>query len=85
MKMSLVVHHQSLAFRARLYDAKNEAPEEEAGLDLCAERRSVKRLLFNGSGYTRPFPISTKGEIAWVGFSLGFDHLVCGYISYPKG
>ena len=33
MKMSLVVHHQSLAFRARLYDAKNEAPEEEAGLD----------------------------------------------------
>ena len=28
---SLAVHHQSLAFRARLYDAKNEAPEEEAG------------------------------------------------------
>ena len=27
---SLAVHHQSLAFRARLYDAKNEAPEEEA-------------------------------------------------------
>ena len=27
---SLTVHHQSLAFRARLYDAKNEAPEEEA-------------------------------------------------------
>ena len=23
---SLAVHHQSLAFRARLYDAKNEAP-----------------------------------------------------------
>ena len=29
---SLAVHHQSLAFRARLYDAKNEAPEEEAGV-----------------------------------------------------
>ena len=29
---SLSVHHQSLAFRARLYDAKNEAPEEEAGV-----------------------------------------------------
>ena len=26
----LAVHHQSLAFRARLYDEKNEAPEEEA-------------------------------------------------------
>ena len=24
-------HHQSLAFRARPYDEKNEAPEEEAG------------------------------------------------------
>ena len=24
------VHHQWLAFRARLYDEKNEAPEEEA-------------------------------------------------------
>ena len=24
--------HQSLAFRARLYDEKNEAPEEEAGI-----------------------------------------------------
>ena len=29
---SLAVHHQSLAFRARLCHAKNEAPEEEAGL-----------------------------------------------------
>ena len=27
---SLAVHHQSLAFRARLYHAKNEAPGEEA-------------------------------------------------------
>ena len=27
---SLAVHHQSLTFRARLYDEKNEAPEEEA-------------------------------------------------------
>ena len=30
---SLAVHHQSLAFGARLYDTKNEAPEEKAGLD----------------------------------------------------
>ena len=29
---SLAVHHQSLAFRACLYDEKNEAPEEEAVL-----------------------------------------------------
>ena len=28
---SLAVHHQSLVFRARLYDAKNEAPEEKTG------------------------------------------------------
>ena len=27
----LAVHHQSLAFRARFYHAKNEAPEEQAG------------------------------------------------------
>ena len=31
---SLVVHHQSLMFRVRLYGAKNEAPEEEAELVL---------------------------------------------------
>ena len=30
---SLAVHHQSLAFRARLYHAKNEAPEEEAACE----------------------------------------------------
>ena len=29
---SLAVHHQSLAFRARLCHAKNEAPEEEAAV-----------------------------------------------------
>ena len=31
---SLAVHHQSLAFRACLCHAKNEAPEEEAGMVL---------------------------------------------------
>ena len=31
---SLAVHHQSLAFRARLCHAKNEAPEEEAASDV---------------------------------------------------
>ena len=30
LSWSLAVHHQSLAFRARLCHAKNEAPEEEA-------------------------------------------------------
>ena len=30
---SLAVHHQSLAFSARLCHAKNEAHEEEAGID----------------------------------------------------
>ena len=30
---SLAVHHQSLAFRARLCHAKNEAPEEDAGFE----------------------------------------------------
>ena len=29
---SLEVYHQSLAFCARLYDEKNEAPEQEAGI-----------------------------------------------------
>ena len=29
---SLAVHHQLLAFRPRLYDEKNEAPQEEAGI-----------------------------------------------------
>ena len=29
------VHHRSLAFRARLYHAKNEAPEEEADFRPC--------------------------------------------------
>ena len=28
----LAVYDQSLAFRGRLYDEKNEAPEEEAGI-----------------------------------------------------
>ena len=44
---SLAVHHQSLAFRARLCHAKNEAPEEEAvvgtslpSLALCFQPRS---------------------------------------------
>ena len=39
---SLAVHHQSLVFRALLYDEKNEAPEEEAvdeQFDLHATRR----------------------------------------------
>ena len=33
---SLTVHHHSLACRARLYDAKNEAPEEEAEFQVFA-------------------------------------------------
>ena len=33
---SLAAHHQSLAFRARLYQAKNEASEEEAAPAWCS-------------------------------------------------
>ena len=36
---SLAFHHQSLAFRARLNHAKNEAPEEEAVLERCPYKR----------------------------------------------
>ena len=32
---SVAVHHRSLAFRARLYRAKNEAPEGEADFRPC--------------------------------------------------
>ena len=42
---SLAVHHQSLAFRARLYDAKNEAPEEEACAATSAGRTRVIMFL----------------------------------------
>ena len=39
---SLAVHNQSLAFRARLYDAKNEAPEEVAWFsDVRVRSRSL--------------------------------------------
>ena len=37
---SLAVHHRSVAFRARLYHAKNEAPKEEA-----VTRSRVSRIL----------------------------------------
>ena len=41
---SLAVHHQSLAFRARLCHAKNEAPEEEADDD--SKPNSMREILF---------------------------------------
>ena len=49
---SLEVHHQSIAFRARLYDAKNKAPKEEAGISTrqtlsLSEHNLVKK---NGGG-----------------------------------
>ena len=47
---SLAVHHQSLAFHARLYDAKNEASEEEAAPSWCSmfvnDSQSVPLLRF---------------------------------------
>ena len=47
---SLAVHHQSLAFRARLYEAKNEASEEEAAPAWCSmcgnDSQSVPSLRF---------------------------------------
>ena len=42
---SLAVHHQSLAFRARLHHAKNEAPEEEAEFFL---ENTAKPIFFIG-------------------------------------
>ena len=46
---SLEVHHQSIAFRARLYDAKNKAPKEEAGISTrqtlsLSEHNLVKKM-----------------------------------------
>ena len=43
---SLAVHHQSLAFRARLCHAKNEAPEEEAGGPQCLYEFYLILILF---------------------------------------
>ena len=45
---SLAVHHQSLAFRARLRHAKNEAPEEE--LEPKCVPQLFLGLLFGTSG-----------------------------------
>ena len=46
---SLTVHHQLLAFRARLYDAKNEAPEEEAEFQVFAVHfRLMEVICTNG-------------------------------------
>ena len=64
----LAVHHQSLAFCARLYDAKNEAPEEEVerngwkagkGLPKIALKNSIAILYID----YEPFPIYTKNFI----------------------
>ena len=49
----LAVHNKSLAFRARLYDAKNEAPEEVAWfLDVRVRSRS-RSFLSGGKGKER--------------------------------
>ena len=42
---SPAVHHQSVAFRARLHHAKNEAPEEEAEFFL---ENTAKLIFFIG-------------------------------------
>ena len=44
---SLSVHHQSLAFRSRLYHAKNEAPEEEADLAFfCSPLKNAVKCYY---------------------------------------
>ena len=54
---SLAVHHQSLAFRARLFQAKNEAPEEEAGhlaitgSLLCPLEKKARTFSFNSTRF----------------------------------
>ena len=39
--LSLAVHHRSLAFRARLYHAKNEAPEEKADSEALGTKLQI--------------------------------------------
>ena len=66
---SLAVHHQSLAFRARLCHAKNEAPEEEAASDVqggmtplplhSVFENFIKKIL---SGH---LPISVAVRLSW--------------------
>ena len=52
---SPAAHHQSLAFRARLFQAKNEAPEEETGhlaitgSLLCPLEKKALTFSFNSS------------------------------------
>ena len=41
---SLTVHHKSLAFHPRLYDAKNEAPEQGGWCGYIAGRRVIMFL-----------------------------------------
>ena len=55
---SPAVHHQPIAFRARLYDAKNKAPEEEAGISTrqtlsLSEHNLVKKMEGWGGGRER--------------------------------
>ena len=49
---SLAAHHQSLAFRARLCHAKNEAPEEEA----------KSSIYFQGDNLKKPFYLFTSSQ-----------------------
>ena len=49
---SLAVHHQSLAFRARLYDAKNEAPEEAEFQVFAVYFRLMEVICTNGKRET---------------------------------
>ena len=59
---SLAVHHLSLAFRAHLYDEKNEAPEEEAAEIIFPATCDVIHL-------TLLLKKSSRSSWPWVGYS----------------
>ena len=67
---SLAVHHQSLAFRARLCHAKNEAPEEEAGGPQCLYEFYLIFILFLRRKMIYKLSYSLKGvflaNLGWI-------------------
>ena len=69
----LAVHHQSLAFRARLYHARNETPEEEAareGLifgDGGGGGGVISGGFASGGAYYRQFTVNRRSRLCDAG------------------
>ena len=80
---SLAVHHQSLAFRARLYHAKHEALEEEAGIKSLKSQKTLtkNRLKFVNFAIARKtvksaallFASSSRKIVNFVNFVAEFN------------